>query len=624
MSFKNETGADKESEKCSGHGIAQEVFGIAAAAAFSFLQFVMLEYSCNLKISIIENFSNKDHGFIGLNVLALFVMQMIIRLFAGKWSVTLLISTVIASVWSVANYFTVLYHGGPLYPSELRSAATAVEVMGDYSYDIDHYVKRLILMGAVMLAASVLYIFLERKGRFHTWRRTAGTAAGIAAGAACLYVFLFSPVKITPKLMVGWDWKHGVERFGFPVTAIEDVYKMINSISKPDGYSAAKVAEYEAEGIAASAEQMPDIILVLNETYYCMDDYIETGADLDYMEGFYGIDNAVYGHSAASRVGGGTNDSEFEILTGNAMALMQNYAPFNYYDFTEYDNDYVHYLKGLGYRSAVLHEGTPTNYSRNKVYPLLGFDDIVLGRQAFNHHDFTYGKRTKTDSDNYKELIDHYDALGDGPRFAYLLTYQNHGGYEKNDDELDVVHVSKDYGDLTDDMNEYLSTISYSSKAFAELIDHFRSSDRPVIICMTGDHSPSFINKLEEPEGSKAENKVKKTMVPYVIWSNIELDQTGLYTDNMTHYELMAMILKMAGLPLTPYQKAILDLHDQVPVLTNSGFCKDKEGNIFGREDSDQQDLINKYYYLEYNSLKHDSGYREEMFRLPNTAEREK
>ena len=212
-----------------------EVDDIAAAAAFSFLQFVMLEYSCNLKISIIENFSNKDHGFIGLNVLALFVMQMIIRLFAGKWSVTLLISTVIASVWSVANYFTVLYHGGPLYPSELRSAATAVEVMGDYSYDIDHYVKRLILMGAVMLAASVLYIFLERKGRFHTWRRTAGTAAGIAAGAACLYVFLFSPVKITPKLMVGWDWKHGVERFGFPVTAIEDVYKMINSISKPDG-----------------------------------------------------------------------------------------------------------------------------------------------------------------------------------------------------------------------------------------------------------------------------------------------------------------------------------------------------------------------------------------------------
>ena len=617
MSYKNGTGVHNESVKKNGHGIAQEVFGIAAAAAFSLFQFVMLEYSCNPKVTVMENLSKKEPGFAALNILALFVMQMVIRLFAGKWSVTVLISTIITALWSVANYFTVLYHGSPLYPSELRSAATAVEVMGDYSYDIDQYVQQLILISAIMLAVSVLYIFLERKGKSYSRLRLAGTAAGIAAGAACLYAFLFSAAKITPEQMVGWDWKHGVESYGFPVTAIEDANKMINSINKPEGYSASKVAEYEAEGIAASTEQMPDIIMILNETYYCMDDYIETGADLDYMEGFYGIEDAVYGHSAASRVGGGTNDSEFEILTGNAMALMQSYAPFNYYNFAEYDNDYVHYLKELGYRSTVLHEGTPTNYSRRKVYPLLGFDDIVLGWKAFNYHDFAYGNRSKTDSDNYKDLIDHYNALGDGPRFAYLLTYQNHGGYEKNDDELDVVHVSKDYGNLTDDMNEYLSTVSFSSKAFAELIDHFRDSDRPVIICMTGDHSPSFINELEEPEGPKAEKVIKKTMVPYVIWSNIELDRTGLYTDNMTHYELMAAILKMAGLPLTPYQKAMLDLHDQVPVLTNSGYCMDKEGTITGRDESDQQDLINKYYYLEYNSLKHDGGYREEMFKLP-------
>ena len=588
----------------------------AAAAAMSFLQFVMLEYSCNLKMSVMESLSLKAPGVIALNVLTLFVMHLIIKLIVGKWSVSALISSIFMTVWSIANYFTVLYHGGPLFPSELRSVATAMEVMGDYSYDIDHYVKRLILLGGGMIAISVIYIFLDRKGKFHTWRRTIGTASGIAAGIVCLYLFLYSPMKITPKMMVGWDWKHGIEKFGYPITAIDDAKKMINSISKPEGYSASKVAEYEPEGVRASTDRMPDIIMILNETYYCMDDYIETGADLDYMEGFYGIDNAIYGHSAASRVGGGTNDSEFELLTGNAMALMQSYAPFNYYNFAEYTNDYVHYLKELGYRSAVLHEGTPTNYSRSRVYPQLGFDDIVLGYQQFNYHDFVYGNRTKTDADNYRDMIDHYNALGDCPRFVYLLTYQNHGGYEKNDDELDVVHVSKDYGDLTDDMNEYLSTISYSSKAFKDLIDYYRDSDRPVIICMTGDHSPSFINRLENPEGTKEENAIKKMMVPYVIWSNFTLDQSEVYTNHVTHYELMAMILKMAGLPLTPYQKAILDLHDEVPVLTNSGYCMDKEGIIVKKEESDKQDFINKYYYLEYNSLKHDSGYREEMFKL--------
>ena len=49
-------------------------------------------------------------------------------------------------------------------------------------------------------------------------------------------------------------------------------------------------------------------------------------------------------------------------------------------------------------------------------------------------------------------MIDHYDAMPDGPRFMYMLTFQNHGGYEKNDDSLDVIHVSEDFGDLTDDL----------------------------------------------------------------------------------------------------------------------------------------------------------------------------
>lgn len=33
-------------------------------------------------------------------------------------------------------------------------------------------------------------------------------------------------------------------------------------------------------------------------------------------------------------------------------------------------------------------------------------------------------------------------------------------------------------------------------------------------------------------------------------------------------------------------------------------------------EESTAKDLIDKYYFLEYNTLKQGSGYREEMFRL--------
>ena len=134
---------------------------------------------------------------------------------------------------------------------------------------------------------------------------------------------------------------------------------------------------------------------------------------------------------------------------------------------------------------------------------------------------------------------------------------------------------------------------------------------------MAGDHAPAFVTQINTDNLSGDERIYRSLMVPYVIWSNYDLDTDGIFTDTPTHYELMPMIFKMAGLPMTPYQKTILDLHDEVPVLTKFGYCIDRDGNMIKKEDSPFADLINKYYYLEYNALKHDSGYREEMFKLP-------
>lgn len=599
------------------YGVLYEVIGFVAAIGFSAAQYVMLEYSCNRGKTIGECLAGKDDKFVLLNILALFVLTLIIRLIAGKWGRTLMISSALITIWSIANYFTLLYHGAPLFPSELMSAGTAMEVMGDYSYEIDHIVKRLIITGAILLVISAVFTFLERKGRSYTVFRTILTAAGIFAGSAVLYNMLFSPTKILPGVIVGWKWEEGVDKFGFVVTAMDNAEKIIHAITEPEGYSAEKVREYECEGVAAAVTEYPDIILILNESYYNMDNFVKTGADADYMEGFYGHDNAIYGYSAVSHVGGGTNNSEFELFTGNSMALLNSYAPFNYYNFSTYKDDFVHYLKELGYSTTAMHQSRAENYKRNIVYPQLGFDEVVLGKESFEHSEFKYGKRKVTDSNNYKDLFDHYNAQGDGPRFMYLLTMQNHGGYEKNDDDLDVVHVSEDFGEYTDDMNEYLSTVSYSSKAFSELIGYYSEVDRPVIICMTGDHAPSFISMLKTDKYSAGERTTRSLLVPYVIWSNFGLDTTGINTQITTHFELTTMVFKMAGLPLTPYQKTILDLHDEVPALTKIGSCIDRDGNFVEKSQLGPQDLINKYYYLEYNTLKHDGGYREEMFRLP-------
>ena len=73
-------------------------------------------------------------------------------------------------------------------------------------------------------------------------------------------------------------------------------------------------------------------------------------------------------------------------------------------------------------------------------------------------------------------MISLYESEEDGPRFFYLLTYQNHGGWDQNDEALDLVHTRNDYGSLSDVLNEYLTSIKLSADAFCRLTEFLISA----------------------------------------------------------------------------------------------------------------------------------------------------
>lgn len=209
-----------------------------------------------------------------------------------------------------------------------------------------------------------------------------------------------------------------------------------------------------------------------------------------------------------------------DLLTSNSMYIMASSAPFTYTGFSEKNATLLTYLKSLGYMTTVMHNSTPYNYSRNIAFPAMGFDRIYLGKNSFSETNY-YGNRPILDKDDYAGMLSLYEKDTDEPRFYYLLTYQNHGGYEQNDTSLDTVHTTRDLGDLTDDVDEYLSSIALSAKAFHALTEYFKSNERSVVICMVGDHAPSFISQLKANRKMDfEETELWKRTVPYVIWSN--------------------------------------------------------------------------------------------------------
>jgi phosphoglycerol transferase MdoB-like AlkP superfamily enzyme len=498
------------------------------------------------------------------------------------------------------------YHGSPLVFSELQNASAAFDFIDSYSLKLDSVrgMNSVLRLLAVVLVLCLLMLLRkleiekksEKKSKRRLWVILLVLDIGFVIVGTC------GDGLIKPRSTVGCIWSDAMRDYGFFSCVLEDIQDMIDPYVKPDGYDSESVEAIETGSVQddnQDAQDYPDIIFILNETFCDLSVYTDIQTDSNYLEEFYNKSNAIYGKAVVSEVGV-TNNSEYEFLTSNSMYLLRSNAPFNYVDLS--GHNIVQYLNSFHYETWGMHCAKATNYSRDTAYPALGFDNIVLGTEYFIRN--WNGNRAYLDSDNYQELIKQYESGGENPRFLYMLTYQNHGSFEQNDSELDTVHTINDYGDLTDDVNEYLSSISLTAQAFTELTDYFSEVDRDVIICMVGDHAPSFITELPNSYNlDEDEKQIAMRTVPYVIWSNFEME-TSDYTEYTTITDLAPMVLNIAGIPLDTYYQELIDLHNQVPIRTSMGTYVDLLGNIESySKGSKYYDEITKYYCMEYKIL---------------------
>ena len=578
--------------------------------AVVFAQYLQLQYSALGDLPLILS---QKLPVMALNLVFLAVFSLALSLVFQSMTFSLFVSSLAVTLWSIADHYVILFHGSPLFPSELSNFQTAMNVTSGYRFEIGPVVLHLLAAFAVELVLILLHHLLCRgKGlisiRSWLWHLAAGLVL-----AGLFYTGMFTRFRVVDETVLSWLWSRNIEISGFCVCSVENLKKMLYPYRMPEGYADTAIAP-EPAGTPGEGGTQPDVILILNETFCDLDDYSDVQADSEYLKDFYALTNASFGHALVSLEGGGTNNSEYELLTSNSMYLLNNDAPFNYVDLTKTDAQAAAYFHALGYETYAMHCGTAQNYSRDKVYPDMGFDHVLLGKEAFsNHH--SYGNRNWLDEDSYLELERLYEEDTGKPKFMYLLTFQNHGGYEKNDPSMDTVHTARDFGDVTDDVDEFLTSMSISAQAFVDLTAYFEKVDRPVIICMVGDRAPSFIGELpSDPERTEEEAALWKRVVPYVIWSNFDakLPENGL---SVTMTDLLPMTQRAAGLPVTKYGNTILALQEEVPFRSAIGLYMTRDGQIFSYdEQNDLQKKLLQYFYLEYNGLHAGGDYHGEYF----------
>ena len=95
-------------------------------------------------------------------------------------------------------------------------------------------------------------------------------------------------------------------------------------------------------------------MLILSESFYDFDLCDRPAGRHRHYAGHENLPNSVYGHTISPHVGGGTNSTEYEMLTSNSLILMPSITPFNWLNLYN-ANSVVSYLKGLGYSTMAAH-----------------------------------------------------------------------------------------------------------------------------------------------------------------------------------------------------------------------------------------------------------------------------
>ena len=569
------------------------------------LQFYMMQHSMLSSPSLV--FSLTADYYI-LNIAFFAVVSLGLVLFLQRWHYALLVSNIFFSLWAMANHYVFLFHASPLYPSELANTATAFAVLSNYRFTLAQVPWSVLGVCTLSFIALRTFWIVDKCCLPCSWRAV--------LVRVCLAVVLALPLYHTflgkNAMSIGGSTPtYYVSRYGFVCTALSNVRQTIHPYVVPEGFSAEALPDTSPVSVQTDSRK-PDIILILNESFCDLDDYMTLNADRDYMSSFYGVEGAHYGHAVSPSVGGGTNNSEYELLTGFPYYLVTAYAPFNYLNFNRIDCTVPRYLATLGYSSLAMHFYSATNYHRIVTYPAMGFDSAMLGPTE-DLSDAGNGKRGHLDQ-SYYDVMNRVYGSGredDPPRFYYLLTFQNHGGYTQNPEEFDTVHIRADVDEeLADQINEYISSVALSGQAFVDLAEYYARVDRPVVICMVGDHAPSFIQQLTCDKGySSPRLQIAQRTVPYLMWSNYGLDFSDC-PEYINIFGLVPQILSAAELPITPFYQSILDMECSFPVLLNNGLTMDSTGYTSQYEVSDPRFTpVKNYLYLSYAALRQAEGY---------------
>lgn len=480
--------------------------------------------------------------------------------------------------------------------------------------EISKYLGELLSVKSIILIILTLILFIAMF--WFVNKISSKTSLKIRGIASIIGVLLFFLLAINPAAFKASDDEHiglqkGYEQFGFigGLTYISNEYKAQNQLLNdgiPTKLNDNILAPYEGE---VDPDFTPNVVLILAEALWdpLLLSNIEFEEDpIPFIRELMNTHSS--GHLLTHIFGGGTINTEMEILTGlSTRFLPEGSETYNHY-LTRPIDSLAHNFKEQGYHTTSVHTFKNWFYDRDKTYKELGFEKFV-SMEFFSNPDYIgpYIDDRELMRQSLAEL-----QMTDGPDFLNVATVSSHGPYDDVRYKNDLPITTK--SDLTEVpnyiLNLYLEVLAELDDAIKLLIDGINELDEPTMVVIYGDHLPmlGYDYAVYREAGYfedfwEFEDYKKMYSTPLIVWDNYsDAESEDL---RMTPNFLGSYILEHTKKMKSPIFKVSGNVYDKgLTVIPNTYFIPDE--NVDEALLSDykllQQDILfgNQIVYDDY------------------------
>ena len=447
--------------------------------------------------------------------------------------VYLAICSILFGLFSVLGYISrqkLIIKGSPLLPTDFSIAKEAIEISGRFK---DVYIwMALIAIGAFVLIVLMLKFTPREK---YKWSQKAAVFLTSLTLLTAFYT-AFGPIQKAFALQLNnlsqkMNYEENGMMLGFALNA--EYLK----VSEPANYQEDAVKQVIDGSKATYSEDSdfkPNIIFVMSEAFWDPTLMENVSFNQDPMPFFRSLQKSQTSGTMLSPVyGGGTANTEFEVLTGFSTQFLPNGA----IPYAQYVNKPIEALPTIlqrqGYATSAIHPYDNWFYNRNNVYKDLGFDKFI-SKEHFNSPE-TNGQYIR-DTELTKKILHEVKAT-DKSDFIYATSMQAHGPYATTPNPENKIKVSGSNLSPASQaiLENYSNTLADVDQSLKQLIEGLEQSDEPTEVIFFGDHLPMLGDEYsvyKEAGFIKGDNSYQDYLdlhsVPFVTWNNFSTEKQDL------------------------------------------------------------------------------------------------